>query len=184
MYLHLHKVEIWVDRIIPLSLFVLCIIIGMEIYYPETTEQHHTLFSILDGSIIVLFAIDLAFKYVRVRSIPLFLRKYWLEIIAIMPIAIAIRSFEYIVPLLRLRRLEKVSDSAHGVLETGSKWGVIVKEAESAGKASRMTVAHSFLRPFLRLPRLAQALVFYERPTGRHHPHDKEFVSHGKASRL
>ena len=184
MHIHLHKVEVLVDRIIPLSLFVLCIIIGMEIYYPETTEKYHTLFSILDGSIIALFVVDLTFKYIRVRSIPLFLRKYWLEILAVMPFAIAIRSFEYILPLLRLRRLEKISDSAHGALETGSRWGVIVKEAETAGKASRVAVAHSFMRPLAKMPRLAQAMVFYERPSGKHHPHDREFVAHTQPSRL
>ena len=184
MHIHLHKVELWVDRIIPFSLLVLCIIIGMEIYYPLTAERYHALFSILDGSIIMLFAADLGFKYMRVRNFPLFLRTYWLEIIALMPFAIAIRSFEYILPLLRLRRLEKVSDSAHGVLETGSKWSLIVKEAESAGKASRLTVANSFLRPIARMPRFLQALVFYERPMGKHHPHDKEFVPHIQPARL
>ena len=184
MHIHLHKLELWVDRVIPFSLLVLCIIIGMEIYYPLTADRYHALFSILDIIIITLFAIDLAFKYARVRNIPLFFRKYWLEILALMPFAMAIRSFEYILPLLRLKRLEKVSDSVHGALETGSKWGVIAKEAESVGKASRLTVANSFLRPLARMPRLVQAMVFYERPTGKHHPHDKEFAAFKQPSRL
>jgi hypothetical protein len=184
MHIHMHKVEVFVDRIIPFSLFALALIIGIEIYYPKTAEQYHQLINLLDGSIIGLFVIDLLFKYQRVRNIPLFFKSYWLEILAIMPFAMVLRSFEYFLPLMRIlrfRKYEKITDPA---METASKWGVIVREAEMAGKASRVAVAHSVLRPIAKAPRLVQALTFYERPTGRHHSHDWNFVPNKKASRL
>ncbi len=181
MHLHFHKIEVWVDRLVPLSLFVLLVLIGIEFYYQETAEKYHALISTLDNFIIALFILDLVFKYIRVHSIPTFLKKYWLEIIAVLPISLIIRAFEYAIPL---QRIELASDSAHGLLETGAKWGIVVKEVEAGGQVSRFVLSARYLRLFARMPRLVQAMVFYERPTGRHHPHDWNFVPHIQPSRL
>jgi hypothetical protein len=181
MHIHLHKIEVWIDKLVPLSLFALLLIIGVEFYYPETATTYHTLINALDSLIVSLFIADLIFKYKRVHNIPLFLRTYWLEIIAVMPIALLIRALEFAIPL---QRLELASDAAHGVLETGAKWGVVVKEVEATGQTSRYVLSTRYLRLLARMPRLVQALIFYERPTGRHHPHDKEFVPHPRPARL
>ena len=181
MHIHFHKLEVLVDRLVPLSLFILLLVIGTEFYYPDTAAQYHLLLTIFDQSIIALFIVDLVFKYIRVHRIPLFLKKYWLEIIAVLPLSLLIRTFEYAVPL---QRLDLVSDSAHGMLETGAKWGIVVKEVEAGGQASRLMLSTRYLRLIIRMPRLIQALVFYERPTGRHHPHDWNFVPHTQPSRL
>ena len=79
------------------------------------------------------------------------------------------RVFEFFVPLARL---DLASDAAHGVLEAEAKWGILAQEAEKTGHASRLAVLNRFLRPLARLPRFAKAFAFYERPTGRHHPHE------------
>ncbi len=181
MHLTLHKIEVWVDRLIPYSLFALLLIIGVEFYYHDTAEKYHTLISIADTAIITLFIIDLIFKYKRVHNIPLFFRKYWLEIIAVMPIALMIRAFEFVIPI---QRLDVASDVAHGAIEAGAKWGILVREVEATGQASRYVLSARYLTLLARMPRLIQALIFYEKPTGRHHPNDWNFVPHGKASRL
>jgi len=173
MHLHLHKLEVFIDRLILPSLFVLLVIIGIELYYPETAHHYHTLFNIIDYTIIGIFILDLVFKYLRIRNIPKFLASSWLEIIALLPVFLTVRIFEAILPL---QRLNLASDSAHGLLEAGAKWGIIVKEVEASGEVSRLVIANRYLVPLARLPRFAKALVFYEKPTGKHHPHEDQHV--------
>jgi hypothetical protein len=181
MHIHLHKIEVWVDRLIPYSLFALLLIIGIEFYYHETAEKYHTIIGIADSIIVATFIVDLIFKYKRVHNIPLFFRKYWLEIIAVMPIAFFIRAFEFAIPL---QRIDVASDVAHGAIEAGAKWGILVREVEATGQASRYVLSARYLTLLARMPRLLQAIIFYERPTGNHHPHDKEFAAQKRPARL
>ena len=169
MKLWLHKIEHLVDRLIPLSLVLLFIIIIGEFFFYDAFLPYHSVVDAIDYSIIALFVFDLIFKYIRIHDIPKFFRTCWLEIIALLPVFFVVRIFEMFLPLARL---DLVSDAAHGVIEAEAKWGLIIKEAERTGEASRLAVVYRFIRPIARLPRLAKAFSFYERPTGRHHPHE------------
>lgn len=169
MKLWLHKIEHIVDRLIPLSLILIFLLVVGEISYYDALQPYHLAIDIVDYAIIFLFVIDLAFKYARIRSIPRFFRECWLEIIALLPAFIVVRVFELFAPLARL---DVVSDAAHGILETEAKWGLLVQEAERTGQASRVAMLHRLIRPLARLPRFVKAFTFYERPTGRHHPHE------------
>ncbi len=169
MHLLLHRIEHWVDRIIPLSLLALFVLVIGEFFFYGAIAPYRAVVDIVDYAIIGLFVVDLTFKYVRIRSIPRFFRECWLEIIALLPAFFVVRVFELFVPL---GRLDLASDAAHGLLETEAKWSVIVEEAEKTGQASRLAIVHRFARPLARLPRFARAFSFYERPTGKHHPHE------------
>ena len=169
MKLWLHRIEHVVDKLIPFSLILLLIIIIGEFFFYDALQPYHAAMDAVDYSIILLFVIDLTFKYMRIHNIPRFLKECWLEIIALLPVFVVVRVFEIFAPLTRL---DLASDAAHGVLEAEAKWGILVKEAERAGEASRLAVLQRFIRPLARLPRFAKAFSFYERPTGKHHPHE------------
>ncbi|MBS3111479.1 hypothetical protein J4435_05280 [Candidatus Woesearchaeota archaeon] len=169
MKLWLHKVEHIVDRLIPFSLILLFLLVVGEIFYYDALQPYYLITDIVDYAIIILFVIDLAFKYARIHSIPRFFRECWLEIIALLPVFIVVRVFEFFAPLARL---DVVSDAAHSILETEAKWGLLVQEAERTGQVSRVAMLQRFIRPLARLPRFVKAFTFYERPTGKHHPHE------------
>ncbi len=165
----LHKIEHLVDRIIPLSLVVLFLIIIGEFFFYDVLQPYHAIINTIDYSIIGLFILDLGFKYVRIHNIPRFFRECWLEIVALLPVFFVVRVFEMFVPLTRL---DLASDAAHGLIEAEAKWGLLAKEAERTGEASRLAVLQRIIRPLARLPRFLKAFSFYERPTGKHHPHE------------
>ena len=169
MKLWLHRVEHVVDRVIPFSLILLFLLIIAELFFLEEISPYESWVGIIDNGIILLFLIDLAFKFHRSHSIPEFLGSHWLEIIAVLPVFVVVRVFELFLPLTRL---DLASDAAHGIIEAQTKWGIIVREAEYAGQASRLAILSRFARPLLRFPRFIRAFTFYERPTGRHHPHE------------
>src|SRR3989338_10021612 len=97
MRLWLHKVEHWVDKLIPFSLIVLFFLVVGEFFFYEELLPYHLLIDIIDLSIILLFILDLLFKYIRIRNVPLFLRTCWLEIIALLPVFFVVRIFEIFV---------------------------------------------------------------------------------------
>jgi len=51
----LHKIEFWVDKIIPYSLVLLFFVIIGEIFYSEKVEPYSFYVSIIDGFIIFIF---------------------------------------------------------------------------------------------------------------------------------
>ena len=87
----LHKIEVIVDKLIPYLLIVLLFLIIGEIFYAEQVEPYSLFVSFVDNIVIVVFAFDLIFKYIRTKHFPEFLKKYWLEIIAVFPAFLFVR---------------------------------------------------------------------------------------------
>tara|TARA_Y100000310_G_scaffold344806_1_gene459649 strand:+ start:1326 stop:1901 length:576 start_codon:yes stop_codon:yes gene_type:complete len=88
------SLENFIDKAIPYLLIVLLVIIVVEIFYHDVAVKYHTVFEVLDWIIIAFFAIDLSFKFNRIRKIPTFFKKYWLEIIAVFPFFLVFRVLE------------------------------------------------------------------------------------------
>ena len=86
--------ENFVDKAIPYLLIVLLGIIIVEIFFHDIAVEYHTLITVLDYLIIAFFLVDLGFKFHRVKKIPKFFKKYWLEIIAVFPFFLVFRFFE------------------------------------------------------------------------------------------
>ncbi len=147
-----HTLEIIVDRSIPYCLLLLLGIIVLEIFFPNFVKPYHSFVSMLDYLVILVFGIDLIFKYLRVHSIPIFLRKYWLEIIAVFPAFLVIRLFEEFVRVANLERSVLVAQDTLEVSE------------HAATKASRVHYFGKFMQPLARIPRFFKAFHFYERP--------------------
>lgn len=179
----MHKIEVLVDKIIPYMLVLLLAIIVIDLGFHEIAEHYHTYIFIADYLVIGVFVADLVFKWIRIRKIPLFLKKCWLDIIAVFPFFLVFRAVESIAGLFSKTFSEGFSivqsilhegveiekegaKILEGVEKEGSK---VAKEAGKFGKVSRTNKFARFLRPIFRAPRFVKALPFFESPTPSTH---------------
>ena len=176
-----HRLEKFIDRIIPYMVFLLLIVIIVTIFFKEIAHHYHHQIEILDHIIIGTFVLDLLFKFIRVQKIKKFVKLYWLDILVVFPFYLFIRAIEEIYVFLKISGTIKETQSlAHLGLEAKEITAIeketvkIMREAEKAGKFSRSGFAVRFLRPITRIPRLLKILPYYEHSTGKHHPHDKK----------
>lgn len=168
---HWHKVELWVDLLIPVCIILLLVIIILEIFFRDIAQIYHTFIVLGDYFIIFIFSVDLIFKYIRMRNVPLFLRRYWLDILAVFPFYLFFRLVEFVLAALPLSdSLRAVQLILHEGLEVEKEGSKIIKEA---GQTSRIRRLARLIRPTLRLPRFLKIISFYETPTGRHHHYER-----------
>ena len=149
----MHKIEIFADRSIPYALVLLLFLILGEIFFHGKIEPFSFYVSVIDGIIIAIFVVDLAFKYVRSKNIPQFFKNHWLEIIAIFPAFLVVRIIEEFVIIANLEGSLVLSQEALEV------------EARAGTRASRLHYFSRFVMPLARLPRFLKAFKFYERPS-------------------
>ena len=93
----LHKIEVIVDKIIPYLVLILLILIIGEFTHYKLIEDNEDIVLLIDYIIVIFFLIDLSFKYYRVKNFKIFVKKYWLEILAIFPFFLIFRLVEEIV---------------------------------------------------------------------------------------
>jgi hypothetical protein len=166
----LHKIELFVDWVIPYTLLVLFGMIIAEAAYHEQVKPYELYIDILDYTIISIFIIDLIFKYMKLRNIPLFLKKHWLEVLSIFPFYLLFRVFEGVYLSAGLSRLiEQPQALLHGGIEVSETELRLIKEAESAGKISRTGIFLKLIKPLQRLPRFLKVIPYFEKPTEKHH---------------
>lgn len=171
MRLWLHKVEKLVDRAIPpLLLLLLAIIIG-ELFFREELASYQHYIDYFDVFLISIFAVDLAFKFHRVRKIKRFVRTYWIEIIATIPFFLIFRFVEFFGFEGLLEQGQRFAHEAGELEKLEKEGGAIIKEA---GKASRTARVLRSFRIIARFPRFLKALPFHEKPTGRHHWYERK----------
>ena len=91
MHIALHKIEVVVDRLIPPVLAALLIVIVGELFFSHQFAWYKHYADFFDGFVVLLFAVDLGFKYSRIRKLPTFTKRYWLEIIATIPFFLIFR---------------------------------------------------------------------------------------------
>jgi len=165
--------ELIVDRLVPYAVIALLFIIIADFFFTEIAEQYHLYLSILDYGVLTIFILDLIFKYLRIRNIPNFLKTCWLDIIAIFPFFIIFRVFESLLVFTELpkeiREFQLIVHAGSGVSEESAK---IIREAEEAGKISRVKAIIRMFRGIENSPRIVKALSFYEQPVGKHHLHE------------
>ena len=172
----LKKLEHLTDRIIPYLLILLTIIIVLEFGFKHIAEQYNLHITIADYTIIFFFVLDLAYKYNRVRQFKPFVKKFWLDIIAVFPFFLVFRIVEELFLLLSVSQdvaegqkflhfgleAEKIvkEESALKELSSLQKESRFIKEIESGTKLTRTSL---FAR-FFRLPKMIKVLPFYEKP--------------------
>ncbi|MBI1969414.1 hypothetical protein HYS48_01855, partial [Candidatus Woesearchaeota archaeon] len=167
MQLWLHSIEVFVDRCIPYLLILLAILIIGGIFFPANVASWTEKIEVFDGVVIGFFAVDLAFKYNRVRNIPNFIKKYWLDILATIPFFFVFRFFEGFLELADMLRWERGAEEAalivHEGIATEKEVFRFVREVEEAGKASRYARMERFLKPLARFPRFLKVFPFFEK---------------------
>src|SRR3989338_3736057 len=170
----LHKTESIVDRSIPYIVILLLFIIISDFFLKEIYYKYELYFAIGDYFVLSVFIIDLIFKFNRVRQFKVFLRKYWLDIIAVFPFFLLFRVFEEVVSLLRIRsELSRGQNIIHSGLEIErlAKEETLLRELEEGGKLfqegeklTRTEELTKIVRPITRTPRMLEAVTFYEKP--------------------
>lgn len=169
----LKKIEHITDRIIPYLLVLLAIILTLEFGFKQTAEHYHTYIVVADYIIIFFFTLDLIYKYNRVRQFKPFVKKFWLDILAVFPFFLLFRVIEETLLLFRVSQevsegqkflhlgveAEKIAKEER-VLAELQKESRFIKEIEAGTKLSRTRL---FAR-FFRLPRLIKVFPFYEKP--------------------
>ena len=150
------RTEHVVDRIIPLVLLILLVILILEFFFSEAIINYHTYVEVIDYFIILIFVVDLGFKYNKIRNIPLFVKKYWLEIIATIPFFLVFRFFEGLARLFGLveETAREGQKALHAGVEISREFSKVGLEAEEVAKLSRSERFIRFLRPIARSPRL------------------------------
>ncbi len=166
-------IEIIIDRLVPVAVLFLIPIIIIEFFFEDIATKYHLILLILDYLIIAIFAIDLIFKYLRIRNFKNFIKTCWLDIIAIFPFFLIFRVLE---PILIYAELPKEIRSFqlvfHEGLEFSKEATKLTKEVETAGKVSRVKTVLKLFENIERTPKLVKALPFYEQPVGKHHLHE------------
>ncbi|MBI5398923.1 hypothetical protein HZB03_05655 [Candidatus Woesearchaeota archaeon] len=166
-----HELEVLVDHLIPYLLIILLNIIIMEFFFKEAAEKYHALIVIADAFIVAVFVADLLFKYLRVRDIPLFIKNYWLDILAVFPFFLVFRIFEGFGLLGGgAETVSAAQKVVHEGFEVEKEVARGVQETERIVNATRSKRFARFIRPLSRVPRVAKALHFFEKPhKHRHH---------------
>jgi hypothetical protein len=164
--------EIIIDRLVPVAVLLLLPIIIIEFFFEDIATKYHLLLSILDTIIIIIFIIDLIFKYLRIRNFKNFIKTCWLDILAVFPFFLIFRVIEPILIYIELpKEVRSFQLVFHEGLEFSKEATKLTKEVEAAGKASRVKTILRLFENLEKTPRIAKALPFYEQPVGKHHLH-------------
>lgn len=166
-----HKIEKIVDWAIFPCLILLLGIIIVEIFYRDFAHYYHIEIVLADTFIILVFVADLVFKYIRMRNVPMFLRRYWLDILAVFPFYLFFRMIEIFLAFMPISEsFKSIQMILHEGLEVEKEGSKIVSQA---GKSSRFNAFIRLLKPALRLPRFLKVASYFEKPTGDHHHYEK-----------
>lgn len=171
-YLHklYHKMELIVDKIVPYLVILLLVLIILDLAFKDEVAPYEVYITLLDYFVLAVFCIDLAFKYIKVRKIPTFLRRYWLDILAVFPFFILFRLFEQVYLVASLPQLLKEPPTLLHESIVLEREGIrLMRAAEKTEKVSRTKMMLRLMKPLQRFPRLLKIIPYYERPTKEHH---------------
>lgn len=135
----IEKYEKQVDAIIPYCLFFLLIIISIDLFFYEFAVKNHTLFVIFEIQVIIVFVIDLSFKYMKLHNMPLFLKKYWFDIVLIFPFFLFFRFIEELFSIVKITEsLEKSQQVLHSSVEIQKELKILFNNEKILLRGVRM----------------------------------------------
>lgn len=147
------KLEVFIDSLIPLAIFLIIIISIAEVFFSKFIQPYYWAIDIIDLSIVWIFIIDLGFKFIHAKNVPDFLKHYWIYIIAVFPFFLVFRLLE------RFYHISTVSSGTTIVL------GRYIISFLNEARIARFAELFRFLGVSTRLLR---AVYFYENPKVRH----------------
>lgn len=131
------------ENLIYLCLIVLLLIIISEIFFETFYLEHYNLFKTSDLIIITIFAIDLIYKYFDTKNFKFFLKKYWIEILAIFPFSLFFTK--------ELHEVKEISSHAQSYLHSAigiEKEGAMI--TRTLAQSSRLRLFIKFIQPTIR----------------------------------
>jgi hypothetical protein len=159
------KGEYFVDKSIPYLLIALFFVIIIDLFFHHEFEQYHAYISIVDWAVMSVFMLDLIFKYNRVRDVPEFIRRYWIDIIAVFPFYLLFRLIDEALMLTGFTGVvEGVQPLVHEAVEAEKAGSKAANEMKSVGKTARFESLFRLFRPLQRFPRLLKVFSFYKSP--------------------
>ena len=168
-----HKIEVFTDKSILFAIIILMGLLIVELFFHHVAEEYSLLIEITDSLIILIFSMDLFFKYVRIKPFKTFLKKSWIDIIAIFPFFLIFRLVEFIgQSVLFGEALRQGQSILHETVELEKETSKIIQSVEKTHKLSRTSKLISLHKPLLKLPRIIKAFSFFEHPT-KHEPNKK-----------
>jgi len=90
------KVEYYNSKLIPYCLVALLLIIIIDIFVHPTDNYVKLAIEITDYLVLLVFIIDLVFLGIKAKSIRFFFQRYWIDIIAVIPIALIFTVVSYV----------------------------------------------------------------------------------------
>ncbi len=147
------KLEVFVDNLIPYAIILIIAITVVEMVFASWAQKYFLIIDLIDLFILFVFFLDLLFKFIHSKSIPDFVKRYWLYIIALFPFFLVFRVIE------RFYHISTISPSSTIVL--GRYFASLLSE-------SRLVRILYIFRVLTVSSRLARALYFYEDPKVRH----------------
>jgi hypothetical protein len=117
------RLEKVVDKSIPFLMIVLAAMILLGFFIDLENYEPYT--SIIDGTILAFFIIDLYFKWTHIRNLKKFVKLFWLDIIAVFPFYLVFRTYLFAAEISAATR--EAQAAFHEV--------VLIREAEFFNKA-------------------------------------------------
>jgi len=142
------KVEHYNGKLIPFAIVALLFVIVFELFI--NTENHLLELSveILDYFVLAIFIIDLIFLGIKARTVKFFFKNYWLDMVAVIPIALILAIFSYFYSVfMAVERISLTQAILHESLETKKIATAVTKEAQAVSRTSKIA---KFARIFTR----------------------------------
>ena len=174
MHIWLHKLEVLVDQLIPPLLAALAIVIVGELAFSHQFTLYRHYADWFDGFIVLVFTADLIFKYLRIRKMPEFVKKYWMEIIATIPFFLLFRVMEFFRVSDALEAGQAFAHEGAAAAKIEKEAAMILNEVKRTSEVTRTARIVNTFRAITRFPRLLRAAPFHEKPTGHHYPNEKK----------
>ncbi|HIH17529.1 MAG TPA: hypothetical protein HA282_04170 [Nanoarchaeota archaeon] len=148
---HLHplrRVEKFVDRVVPILLIILAVVVILENPFWSLVDLHtyRSQLFIFDTLLVIFLAADLTFKWWHIRNLKTFVRLYWLELIAVFPFYLFFRI--YILSVEFARAGEQAQRAIHQAILT--REAGLLKEAEFFQSAEKILREEGFASRLLR----------------------------------
>ncbi len=180
MHKFFEKVEHYNAKLIPYAIVALLIIIIMELFVHTENHTVELILHIADMIVIGIFVIDLIFLAIHARSIQYFFRNYWLDIIAVFPFALMLRSASEVAKIIKAGEFAAIL----GFGQTVSTSQAILHESVELSKAaaeseklSKLTRVGKEIKISARILRILTKSKFFSRFKGKKRETKKKFRS-------
>ncbi len=147
------KFEIFIDSLIPVAIVLLVVITIIELFFLKFVRPYIWVIDLVDFWILLVFFLDLVFKFKHAKSIPSFLKHYWPYIIAVFPFFLVVRVLE------RFYQISASSTSSSILV------GRYIANTFNDARLARFAEIFRFINISARMLR---ATYFYENPKVRH----------------